>query len=485
MRHLRTRRKFKVITAFLLALCIVLFVEARIEAFAPQVKDFITLKAEEALGGKVKLSIGNIEGGILNPISFNEIKLKDKKDAAIFTSIVIDSIKTNYHVWDLLFKRGGASGISEILSQDSFIYVNFETKNKKNSGFVRIEGDLDDARVIGFVNLFNGEKVEFEGHVTNRHFAFELKPKAGMVHVYGRVDHSGDIRMNLRTNRFKVYGVNVTLDVMMKNRIISAPDNPEDKTLESQVFTRRLEINGKIYPELKASYRVSRGMLDIFEFDFGDNVKMSGSVALDEPYNLNLKVLIDNLSCTKFLATFAGPEAAKSFSGNLSGKIELKGALRDVKSDIRLDVRKGNLLGMDFDTLTVTFKGEGPILRIDDSRIVRQSGSLVLAGELDLRRIGKGNLFDNLKLVSDEKALNWDHFNSSKLKGTEEVRMNKKLSSDLDLGFKRYLNDEKVGYTSRDKDEVKLKYKLNEGDSLAMSLKDGEGFFGLEHRDNF
>lgn len=471
--------------AALLAVCIILFVEARIEAFAPQVKDFITLKAEEALGGKVKLSIGNVEGGILNPISFNEIKLKDKKDAAIFTSVVIDSIRTNYHVWDILLKRGADTGISGILSRDSFVYINFETKNRENSGFVRVEGDISDAKVIGFVNLFNSEKIDFEGRITKEHFSFTLKLRSGVVDVYGRISPSGDIIMNARTERFRIQGIDIACDLLMRNKITADPANPSERTVESELVTRHIAVNGKIYPGIRSAYRVSKGLLEISGLEFGDNIKICGNITLRDPYKIDVRILIDNLSCTRFLTIFADQEATKAFSGTLSGKIELKGPLRDLKSNTHLEVRKGNLMGMDFDTLSVTFKGDGPLLRIDDSRIVRQSGSLVLAGELDIRKAGKGNIFDNLKLVSDEKALTWDGFNTSKLKGTEEVRMQKKLSRDFDLGFTKYTNDEKVGESTRDKDEIKLKYRLNDGDSLAMSMKDGGGFFGLEHRDSF
>jgi len=485
MRHLRTRRRFRIIIAALLVVCIILFVEARIEAFAPQVKDFITLKAEEALGGKVKLSIGNVEGGILNPISFNEIKLKDKHDAAIFTSIVIDSIRTNYHVWDLLLKRVERSGISNILSRDTFVYVNFETKNRENSGFVRINGDLSDARVIGSLSLFNNEKVDFEGRITTEYFAFELKPIAGIVKIYGRISSSGDIIMNVRTECFKIHGISIACDLLMRNKITADPAVPTEKTLDSELLTRRIVVNGKTYPEIKATYRISKDVLDISRFEFGDNIKMSGKIILRDPYKVDIRILIDNLSCTRFFAIFGAQEIAKVFSGNLNAKIELKGPYKNPKSNISLEVRKGNLMMMDFDSLSVIFKGDGPLLRIDDSRIVRQSGSLVIAGEFDVRKIGKGILFDNLKLISDEKALTWDRFNTSKLNGTEEVNMQKKLSSDLNLGFKRYLNDERVGGSSRDKDEFQLKYKLNELDSLAMSVKDGGGFFGMEHRDSF
>lgn len=471
--------------ALLLAICVMLFIETRIEAFAPRLRDFIAFRAEEALGGRVKFSIGNIAGGILNPISFNEIKLKDKKDAAVFTSIVIDSIRTNYHVWDLFFKRNDNSVISSILSRGSFVYVNFETKNKENSGFVRIDGDLNDARVTGFVNLFNKEKVEFDGRVTPRYFVLEIRPRSGALRVYGRISDSGYILMNIRADRIVFNGHKITCDALLNNKISYAPENPAAKTLEGEVRTRRLVIDDKPYPEVKAQYNASNSTVEIRNFEFGNNVKASGDIALREPYKVDLKIQIDNVNLSRILADFDAIDAAKNFSGTLSGRIELAGPLRNPKSITHLGVRDGSIMTLEFSNLTATLKGDGALLRIEDSRIVRESGSLVLAGEIDVRKIGRGNAFDGIKLVSDDQAITWDALNTSRRQGAEEVRMRKKLSSDFNFGFNKYVNDDKIDESSRDNDTLELEYKLGDSDSIAMSLQDGAGFLGLEHRDKF
>ncbi|EFK95625.1 secreted protein, partial [sediment metagenome] len=55
MRHLRTRRRYKVVLLFLLALCATLFIESRIEALIPDLREYAESRVEKALGGMVDL----------------------------------------------------------------------------------------------------------------------------------------------------------------------------------------------------------------------------------------------------------------------------------------------------------------------------------------------------------------------------------------------------------------------------------------------
>lgn len=463
-----------------------LFVETRIEAFAPRIRDFIAFRAEEAMGGNMKFSIGNIQGGILNPISFNEIKLRDKKDAAIFSSVVIDSIRTDYRIWDLFVRRGDNSVISNIFSRGSYIYVNFETKNKENSGFVRIDGSSNDARVTGYVNLFNKEKVDFDGRITPKYFALEIKPSAGIIYVYGRMLDSGGILMNIRTSRLKIMEHDLTLDALLNITASHLFENGADKMINGDIRTRRLAFDGRIYPEVKMVYKFAKDVLNMHSFEFGNNLKANGSVVLNEPYKIDFKIQFDNVSLSRLLAEFDAEAAAKNFSGILNGKIDLSGSIRNLKSITHLGVRDGAIMTLGFQSLTATLKGDGPLLRIDDSRIVRESGSLVLGGEIDVTKLGKGDAFDRIKLISDDQAINWDALETAKCQGTEEIRMRKKLYDGLNFGFKKYVNSDKIDESSRDKDALRLEYKMGDTDAIAMSFQDGgTSFLGLEHKDKF
>jgi hypothetical protein len=169
----------------------------------------------------------------------------------------------------------------------------------------------------------------------------------------------------------------------------------------------------------------------------------------------------------------------------MNGKFGLKGLLDNIKSDTHLEIRKGAMSTLDFDFLSADFKGEGPVLRIEESRITRESGSFAIAGEIDLRKAGKPTLFDNLKMASDDRAINWDSLGTQSVRGRQEVHMNKKIIDGINVDFRKFLDEDRIDEGSRYDDEMKLEYKLDTNESLQMMLGSGNDFFGLEHKDRF
>jgi hypothetical protein len=169
----------------------------------------------------------------------------------------------------------------------------------------------------------------------------------------------------------------------------------------------------------------------------------------------------------------------------MSGKFEIKGPMARLKSDSRFEVRDGKLGVLDFESLTATLKGEGSVIRIEEARVKRESGYFALAGEIDLRRWGRESLFDDLKLASSEAAILWDGIDTSKTQDLKELKVQKKVTEDLNLGFKKFQSDNLINESARESDEVELEYKLQDKESFKVSVGQGSSFFGLEHKDKF
>lgn len=477
----------------MLIFCSVLFVEDRIEAFVPEVKNFAEMKVEAALNGKVKFSIGSLEGGILNPITLTDIEIKGKRDSPLLPDILISSIKTNLRLWDV-FRSGGARGafgikgnasISRLLSGITRVDVNFATVNKDISGFVRIENDSRSSKLKGYINLPYANKIDFAGVVKQDFFDIEIRPRRGVLIAHGAVREDGSLNIDFKADHLRLFGFETACEGTLKNKVTGAADGLKKASMEGELQTRGLALNHKPFLDLKTDYRISNGILQISDFRLGDIFQGRGSFLLRKPHNTNFTLTANNMSISWLLIALGSKDAAPPVTGTMNGKFEFKGPLENLKSDMQFEIRKGTLSVLDFEYLSARLKGDGALLRIEDCRITRESGFFVLGGEMDLRRMGKNSLFSDIKIVSDDGAINWDGWDASKWKNIEEVTMTKKINDEINLDFKKFISGDNVDESLKSTDEVQLEYKLHPNDSLKMTVGQDKDFFGFEHKDKF
>ncbi|MDP3804559.1 MAG: hypothetical protein Q8Q87_03285 [Candidatus Omnitrophota bacterium] len=485
MRHARSRRRFKLILSMLLILCFILFIEERIEAFVPEVKNFAELKVEEALNGRVRFSIGSLEGGILNPITVNDIRIKDNLGSPVLPYLVISSIRTNYRIWDALFVKKDMSAVATFISGVSRVDANFATVNKEVSGFVRLENDSNNLRVTGYVNLLYEDRVDFNVMVKDNSFDIEIRPRSGTVKAEGKISEEGNLSVNFKTTHLKLGDFDIVCDGVLRNKITRNSGSPGHLRIEGEIETRNLLLNYRPFMDLKASYSICDGILEISNLALADIVRGRGKIDLSKRYNTDFTLTANNMSLSWFLLGLGVKDASSILTGTMNGKFDFKGGIENLRSDIELDIRKGTIAKLDFDYLNVHMKGDGPIIRIEDSRITRQSGYFELAGEMDLRKMGKSNLFDNIRIATDERAITWDDLDVTKVQGAQEVRMEKRLNDEINIDFKKFVTDEIVDESNRHGDEVRFEYKLHPNDSLKVMVGAEKDFFGFEHKDKF
>lgn len=484
MRHIRSKRRFKVLLAALLAVCLLLVFETRIESFMPHLKGLAEVRAEEMLGNRIRLSIGSIDGGIVHPLTFNDIKMKDKKDAPLVPSLVIDRVKTSYRLWDLFLNNKDQAFVTNSLPRDSCIYVNFTTKNRDLSGFVRLEGDLLNSKIKGYLLFFDKEKIEFSGVVQQDSFDLDIWLPKGALRAEGSITGDGILSVKIKASHVRLYDFDITCEANLKNKIVRTPRDSKWR-LEGELETKNLILNYKPFLDFKTSYIISDSKLEIPDLNIGDSIKVSGEAALKKPYNMRVVLTANNVNLSWLLFRLGFEEARSVISGTLNGKFEAKGPIKNLKASSHFEIKKGTIGTVDFDFLSASLKGDLPFVRIEDSRITRPSGYFVLAGEMDLRRLGKNNLFDNIRMVTDDNAINWDGLDTANLQYTQEIRMQKKLNEDINFDYKKIVDKDKIDESLRDHDEAQFEYKLHPNDSLKMTVGQDGGFLGVEHKDKF
>lgn len=462
-----------------LALCLVMLAEDRIEALAPQLKNYAEMKIEGALGGKARFSIGSIEGGIFNPFTLSDIKISDGKKGPAFSSVDLPMVRTNYRIWDIFTGKKDKSLLSMLFFGDSYIDINFEVADKGLSGFLRFSAGPNGALVFkGYANFFGRNKVDFSGSVTDGYIDIEARPSSGVVRTRIYINDDNSVKCDFNLEHIKLYGFDIACAGSVTNRFYPGYS-------EGELKTDKISLNYTPFLEASARYKVSGSYFELLSLDMENVFSAKGKIFFKNPNVLDATILSNNVNLNWLMPIFGARDATEVLSGTMNGKFDLKGAVDDIASDIKLEIRKGNISTLDFDFLSANFKGEGPMLRIEDSKIARESGYFALGGEIDLRKLGKPTLFEGVKMASDDRAINWDSFGTRSVPGAQELRMNKKIYEGISIDFTQFLNDERIDEGSRYEDEMKLEYKLNSNESLKMMVGSNNDFFGLEHRDRF
>lgn len=476
MRHTRARRRFKATLVLLLVIAISLFFESSIEAFAPEFKNLAEIKIGDIFEKKLDISIGAIDGGIIRPFTFRNVAILKKGAKASNQLLDIKAVVSNYRIWDFFF--------SKILAKTPHVAIDFSTKNKEVSGFITVKGNVKKVLINGYVRLFDGEKIEIKGGIKNGVARFLLSPNTGFLKIEYNFAADGVALIKITAKHIKIREFDVIGEAVIRNVVVNNAVDDHGISLEGDIEAKNLILNYKPFFDIKASYRISKGFLEVSNFDIGRFCCINGKFGLKEPYLIDAVAVTDNVNLNQALCIF-NPRYTSFLGGTMNSKWEFKGPAANIRSKVHLEVRKGAISEMNFDFLNATLKGDGPMVRIEDSRIMRESGYLILAGEMDMRKVGKDSLFENIKITDGEKAIMWDSWDTAKWQDVREFRMTKKVIGDFNVGFKKFINDEKIDESLRDKDQFELEYNLHPNDSLKLRFVDNASFVGLEHKDKF
>lgn len=476
MRNIRFRRQFRALLIFLLTISIVAFFESRIEAFAPQIKILAEERIENIFGNNLDISIGNIDGGIVRPFALRDVKILGKGGEHPSRSFEINSMISNYRIWDFVFPKS--------LKKEPYVTIDFQTKNREISGFVTLEGTVDNASVRGYVSVFGSKEINLEGRIKNGIARLILRPGSGIIKIESNFAADGVLLIAIRASHFNLRGVDIAGDVTIKSISTKSSLNGGEDCIEGEIEANKVILNYKPFFDLKASYKISKETLEVSNLDIGGIFYLNGKFGLRQPHLIDMVAVTDNMNTQQVLSAIDARYGA-FVSGSMNSKWELKGTLGNLKSSIHLDMRKGRIGDMTFDHLSGYLKGDGPMVRIEDSRIIRESGALVLGGEMDLKRIGKDSLFEKIKILDGENTIVWDEWETAKWQDVREFKMSKNVAGGFNVGFKKFVNDDKVDESLRERDQFEVGYNLHPNDSIKIKFKDNSSFFGLEHKDKF
>ena len=483
MRHIRLRRRYLTVLVILLVTTLVVFAEDRLQAMVPQIAVLAEARLQDILKGGREVSVGSIRGGILRDLELGDIEIKSRAASIPFPTLKIDKINTGFRVWDALLRGRAGQRLSR---SNPYIDVKISSGNSWLSGLVRLEGSVDDARVRGALSVFD-RKINFNGRgmLTGDKVVVADMTVRDAVVPYGEIDLGGQtFAANMKLNHASIRGADVIGDVSFKGRYWKEALSSGGFSIEADAQIRNLIINQRPFDDIRLSFRIENKVLKIISCEMGRSIKIKGSAALKGPaYPIEMEILADNLNITHTLSSLRAPDI-KVISGVMNARVSLKGRAIRPNLKCRLDIRKGNIGDIYFNSLNADLSGIGSAIRIEDSRINTDKGHLAMVGDLDLKDIGRQNIFADVRILTYDRNVVMDGWDIVQEGTGANVAAIKDVSDTVNVGFRTSVNDEKLDPRDRTS-QFELGYKMFESDMVNLRLDGESEFVGVEHKEKF
>ncbi|MFH1995871.1 MAG: hypothetical protein ABIJ27_02605 [Candidatus Omnitrophota bacterium] len=537
MQRRRNRRFwFRASLVFLLGMTSVFFLETYIQRIVPGFIPIVEDLLETVLDDRVSITIGSIEGGIFRNYEMKDVVVEDA--SGTFPPTTIESVSINYGLIGVFLNRKKEIRKFFRSLEQPFIDITIDNTKGIFKGYVRIEGDAREIRFQGFRQPNKKENIAFKGRcgpMTDLgHSSFDLDATmlGGSMNARGTIDER-EISATVAMNHLNVAGADILGELTVNG---SLPDEGVDgKTViksfcESRIYFGRSDIicNANVVSaawvdrlhrriETKGTFSTvslivnQRPFRDIrFDFDIsmpinptddagrytevrindlriGKEMRSRVSIDMKKPdYPTSAVFVVDNLNITQLLLDFKVrmPDLEK-ISGIANARFELEGPLKNLSSSGRLDIRKGNLGELIFDSMHLSLRGNGPVLDIVDSRINMREGHMVMRGEMDLRNLDT-DIMKNVEFVIDNEAIIWEGWNIvKKNSGDYKIRATKPINEKMSLHFQTFANDENDMILDDREGGLELEYKLFSKESLKMRMGAEQEYLGLEHTEKF
>jgi len=340
-------------------------------------KEFAEKKLEKMLPEASRVEIGKIKGGIFGNLIAENVKISTGTGVSawnIFAETPVPArIEVDYRLWYPLF--GKFPKIPE----------------KKISRFHIMQGE-------GFIDL-------------------AIKRDKGTLLISGKINH------------VKFHGADII------GECIASFFEDDKGLLNTQITFKDMIINYKPFNKtikVFASYDRPKDTFNIIEFRVDDDIKGSGYVRPGQSYYVFLKWAVTDLVLEDYFAAKGNEER---ISGAMNGNFTLKGPIEEAELSAHIAVQDGTIGDLKFDSIIANLKGKGPLISIDDSRILKDGGHIMLGGTLDLSKLSAQKAFDGITFDVKENFFVWKGWSAMQATDDLSVKAEKSLGGDENLAL--------------------------------------------------
>lgn len=337
-------------------------------------------------------------------------------------------------------------------------------------------------RVIGIRDLAVKDLFSINGGIdlSNKSGKFIIKPKTGTIDITSSIGKNNNLSVYANLKHLNLFGLDVLSRIAVNTTLYKTADS--SSIFRGALRTENLILNLKPFKDVKANWVMKKGKLLINSIELGDEYTLSGKVDLVKPYKVEMVLTINNAAIGDWLL-FAKNASPDVLSGIMNGKIQIAGPLGALTTKGSVQIKDGNIRDFRFKAINLNLAGKGPIINISDSRVLEEGGFLYINGEIDLRKLGRRNLFENTRVTTDQKVIVWEGWDISK--DSSEVRVKRQLNEGIDINFKTYKESDNIS-KDKNRSEIGLDYDIKNDNNINVRVKDdNSAFVGVEHKVKF
>jgi len=469
------------------------------------VKQLAEDKLEEFMGYKLTARIGEVNGGIFRDMILQDVAFFSSRSAKgeVFR---LERIEISYRIWEFIIEELGLE-FSKRRSLES-LGMYFSSENPIVRGFLKLYRYPERIELFGRITpvlfeeegersvrgiflkrksgeydcdlLWDGEikvtgMLDPSGRAIDLGFV-PLSSRKGTGKISGSVNEAGSLRVYSRLDKVSIFGTEVIADLWISYKDSGVPVfsvEAENLVVNKQPFWD-FTAEGKFFPREKKVF-----------FDkvrWGEAIVLTGNAGTYAPYPVSLQLSVRDMEL-KELAEILGNTGAP-VSGMAEMKIDIEGPIRTAAVKGRLYIGEGVLDNMEFRSMFATLEGKLPVVRIADSRVVKDGGQIIVSGEMDFGKLREGKAFDGLVFETDNRVAVWEDWQISKEEKFHVVEARKDrvtLSTSIeDDGLQEGPGTEYLGQKG-----VGFKYEFDASSSIKLNFEEEDDFFGLEHKIQF
>lgn len=351
-----------------------------------------------------------------------------------------------------------------------------------NSSFVSQEKILRFDSRVDFKDLktesVNTFFAEAEVDLASSKFKAVITPSEGRVVINGDYSEWPLLKADIANDHIRIGDldfsniIHLTSNLIYKRGVFSH--------LALDIYTESTILNYYPFDEFEISCWVDESLLRLIYLKAGDSISASGVLSLGPPHRVFFKLNLADFDISRLLVISKEQDEPVA-SGKMSGQATLEGSLDELKTRANFGAKLGHIGTIDYKNMLLNMEGQGPILTIYDSRLIREDSFLTLEGMVDIRELGKERFLENLKISTDPHTIIWDGWDISKAAGQNELRLSKGVQGGVKVGFKKHISNDETAYQAiKPQDELELEYRMpDDKSSLQFKAKEKEEFLGL------